>query len=191
MILRRLDNMKSYSLNKFKLKYKRVKMGQKVKINGVIKIYGPSGRISIGNNCTINSDIRFNPIGGQSGCYFNIMKDGKIILEDGAGISNTTICSMTEVSIGRNVYIGGNCRIYDTDFHSLFPEQRLSIPDTHIKTKAIRIDDNAFIGGSSIILKGVHIGKNCIVGAGSVVTRDIPDNQIWGGNPARFLKMLE
>lgn len=78
-----------------------------------------------------------------------------------------------------------------TDFYSLLPEDRLSVPDIHIRTKAIRIDDNAFIGGSSIILKGVHIGENSVVGAGSVVTRDIPANQIWGGNPARFLKMLE
>lgn len=49
-------------------------------------------------------------------------------------------------------------------------------------------EDGAFIGGNSIILKGVKIGKNSVVGAGSVVTRDIPDGEIWAGNPARKIR---
>jgi acetyltransferase-like isoleucine patch superfamily enzyme len=52
----------------------------------------------------------------------------------------------------------------------------------------VYIGDNAFIGTGTIISKDVTIGKNCIIGAGSVVTKDIPDNEIWAGNPARFIK---
>ena len=63
-------------------------------------------------------------------------------------------------------------------------------PDTHIKTKPILIKEGAFIGAQSIILKGVTIGKHSVVGAGSVVTKDIPDGEIWGGNPAVFIRKV-
>lgn len=52
----------------------------------------------------------------------------------------------------------------------------------------VRIKEGAFIGISTIILKPVTIGKNAIIGAGSVVTKDIPDNEVWAGNPAKFIK---
>ena len=47
-----------------------------------------------------------------------------------------------------------------------------------------------FIGGGSIILKGVTIGERAVVGAGTVVTKDIPAGEIWAGNPARFIRKL-
>lgn len=56
------------------------------------------------------------------------------------------------------------------------------------KYGAIHIKKGAFIGARSIITKPCVIGENSIVGAGSVITRDIPDNEIWGGNPACFIK---
>ena len=52
----------------------------------------------------------------------------------------------------------------------------------------VYIGDDTFIGTGTIISKDVRIGKNCIIGSGSVVTKDVPDNEIWAGNPARFIK---
>jgi len=52
----------------------------------------------------------------------------------------------------------------------------------------VYIGERSFIGTGTIISKDVRIGNNCIIGAGSVVTKDIPDNEIWAGNPARFVK---
>lgn len=52
----------------------------------------------------------------------------------------------------------------------------------------VKIGDACFIGANTVICKDVTIGDNSIIGAGSVVTKDIPQNEIWGGNPAKFIK---
>ena len=54
----------------------------------------------------------------------------------------------------------------------------------------VKIEDNAFVGARSMILKGITIGKNSIIGAGSVVTKSVPENEIWAGNPARFVRKI-
>ena len=60
-----------------------------------------------------------------------------------------------------------------------------------VKTAPIKIKKGAFIGASSIILKGVTIGERSIIGAGSVVTQDIPDYCVAIGNPARVIKKID
>ena len=56
------------------------------------------------------------------------------------------------------------------------------------KQSRIKIGEYAFIGARTIICSNVEIGENSIIGAGSVVTKNIPPNEIWAGNPARFIK---
>ncbi|XZL94913.1 acyltransferase [Clostridium perfringens] len=51
----------------------------------------------------------------------------------------------------------------------------------------VNIGDNVFIGANTVVLPGVNIGNNCIVGAGSVVTKNLDDNSIYAGNPAKKL----
>lgn len=52
----------------------------------------------------------------------------------------------------------------------------------------IVLEDGCFLGINTIITKPLTIGRNSVVGAGSVVTKDIPPNEVWAGNPARFIK---
>lgn len=52
----------------------------------------------------------------------------------------------------------------------------------------VKVGENTFIGANSVIKQGLNIGENVIVGAGSTVVKDIPDNQVWVGNPAKLLK---
>ena len=67
-----------------------------------------------------------------------------------------------------------------------------SLPCTFFvdRSATLSIGDSTFVGTRSIILKGVTIGENSIVGAGRLVTNSIPDNQIWAGNPARFIRYV-
>jgi acetyltransferase-like isoleucine patch superfamily enzyme len=55
----------------------------------------------------------------------------------------------------------------------------------------VRIEDGAFIGTNAIILKGVTVGAESVIAAGAVVAKSIPPGEIWGGNPARFIKKLK
>lgn len=60
----------------------------------------------------------------------------------------------------------------------------------YTKIAKVRIEDNVFVGAGTIILSGVTIGKNSIVGAGSVVTKDIPENMVAVGNPAKVITTI-
>lgn len=55
----------------------------------------------------------------------------------------------------------------------------------------IHIKKNAYLGMNTLIVKPITIGENAVIGAGSVVTKDIPDNEVWAGNPARFIRKRE
>ena len=86
--------------------------------------------------------------------------------------------------IGDGALIGHNTVLATLD-HGLVPEQRHDLIP-----KPIRIGKNVWIGSNSTILSGVTIGDNAIIGAGSVVTKDIPENMIAVGSPARVIKSI-
>lgn len=117
-------------------------------------------------------------------------KGASLILHDGVSISNSTIFASNHIEILNDTCIGGGTKIYDTDFHSTDPLKRLH-GNTDVPSKPVHIGKRVFIGGHSIILKGVTIGDEAVIGAGSVVTKDVPAREIWAGNPARFIKKIQ
>lgn len=152
-----------------------------------------NGKFKIGKGLVLHNGKYFNMIGRPQPCYFIIGENAELEINNHVGISSTGIVCWNKICIGSNVKIGGGVVIYDTDFHSLLSEERNSIPEvtSNIKTRPIVIQDNVFIGAHSIILKGVTIGMNSIIGAGSVVSKSIPPNEIWAGNPAVFIRSLD
>ena len=118
---------------------------------------------------------------------------GILKIGDGTGISNSSITCQQQIVIGNHVLIGANCQIYDTDFHPLESRYRFGQErnNNYIRRKLVRIEDEAFIGTGTIILKGTHIGRGSIIGAGSIVCGEIPPFEIWAGAPARFVKKID
>lgn len=161
----------------------------KVTTNGFIIKKG-RGLLNLGNDVILNSNIKVNPVGLSHKCIFYIFPNAKIIIGNKVGISNSLLYARESIIVEDNVLIGGGCQILDNDFHSLDFHNRMSSPDPDIQSKPIIISEGSFIGANSIILKGVIIGKYSIVAAGSVVTKNIPSNEIWGGNPAKFIKSI-
>jgi len=89
------------------------------------------------------------------------------------------------ITIEDHVLIGPRVNLV-TENHPVDPSQRKSLI-----LGSIRIKKNAWIGAGSTILPGVTIGENAIVAAGAVVNKDVPDNCIVGGVPAKFIKAIE
>lgn len=96
-----------------------------------------------------------------------------------------TVLDEAYVTIGDDCFIGPNVSIY-TACHSTDPVERNTRNEW---AKPVTIGDNVWIGGSATILPGVTIGNNVTIGAGSVVVKDIPDNCVAVGNPARVIRM--
>ncbi len=88
------------------------------------------------------------------------------------------------VDIGNNVVISLFVTILTHDASTAFSGDR-------VKIGRVRIHDHSFIGANSIIMCNVSIGPNSIVGAGSVVSKDIPPDSVYAGNPAKFICSID
>ena len=108
---------------------------------------------------------------------------------------NLTILDTCPVTIGNNVMCGPNVT-FATPLHPLLPTQRNARKQSDGKIAdieygaAITVGDNCWLASNVTVCPGVKIGKNCVIGAGSVVTKDIPDNSLALGVPAKVIRQI-
>ncbi len=130
--------------------------------------------LNVGKNINIEKGAMITStmeIGDNSGVGINAQIYGKVIL-------------------GENVMMGSECMIYTTN-HCF---NRVDIPMNRqgfSEEKPVVVGNDVWIGGRVTILPGVHIGNGVVIGAGAVVTKDIPDFAVVGGNPAKVIRYRE
>ena len=122
----------------------------------------------------------------ESFCCINNAVGDVIIGDDTRiGIHNTIIGPVT---IGNHVNLAQGITV--TALNHNFKDTSRRIDEQGFSTKPIVIGDDVWIGANAVILPGVTIGKHVVVAAGAVVTKDVPDNCIVGGIPAKMMKRL-
>jgi acetyltransferase-like isoleucine patch superfamily enzyme len=147
-----------------------VKLGKDVKLSSFINLYG----------CTVGERTKI-------GAFVEIQKNA-VVGRNCKISSHSFVCE--GVTIEDNVFVGHGV----TFINDAYP--RATTPQGELQTEKdwnvqpTRVKKGASIGSGSTILSNVTIGENALVGAGSVVTRDVPDNAIVAGNPARLLRVL-
>ena len=117
-----------------------------------------------GENCNINCQV---------------LIENKVIIGNNVTIK-PGVQIWDGITIQDDVFIGPNA----TFTNDLFPKSK----NKDFKLEETLIKKGASIGANATILAGITIGENALIGAGSVVTKNVPANEIWVGNPAKFLK---
>ncbi|MDA8674922.1 acyltransferase [Gammaproteobacteria bacterium] len=143
-----------------------------------------------GNNVTIKdyptligaSDANIQFTSWNIGKWNGQIKIGKFSLIT----PGVRIMAAESIVIGDACMIAHGAYISDADWHGIYDRA-----EPVGKTKPVIIKDNVWIGDSAIICKGVTIGENSIIGAGAVVTKDVPSNSVFAGNPAKLVKALD
>jgi acetyltransferase-like isoleucine patch superfamily enzyme len=148
-----------------------VRLGRDVKIYAFVNLYG----------CEIGDESKI-------GTFVEIQRGARIGRRVKVS-SHTFICE--GVTIEDEVFIGHNVSFINDRYPRSTNVDGSLQTDADWKLETTRVKRRASIGTGSTILCGLTIGENAIVGAGSVVTRDVPDNAVVAGNPARFLRWVE
>jgi len=146
-------------------------LGEGVKIFAFVNLYG----------CTISDESKI-------GTFVEIQRNVKIGRRVKVS-SHTFICE--GVSIEDEVFIGHNVSFINDRYPRATNPDGSPQTDSDWELLTTLVKRRASIGTGSTILCGVTIGENSIIGAGSVVTHDVPDNAIYVGNPARFLRWID
>jgi acetyltransferase-like isoleucine patch superfamily enzyme len=170
----RLDDPQFQEINE----YKDRTLGLSAQLNASTTTDEFRERLSdiIGSKIDESTTI-FAPLFTNFGRYIKI---GKNVFINHA----CSFLDMGGITVGDNVLIGPKVNLVSEN-HPIDPTQRKSLIG-----KPIIIKNNAWIGAGATILPGITVGENSIVAAGAIVTKDVPDNTIVAGNPARPIKNI-
>ena len=170
-----------------------IECGREVRAAGaVILARWPKSRILIGDGVSLISCPRRATAAVVTPVRLKTLgPEAAIVLEQGVELSGTSIAARSQtIRIGAYTMIAPGCVLGDSDFHALWPSEQRHIAPGYERDAGIEIGDHVWIGMHCCILKGVRIGRGSIVAAGSVVTRDLPENCLAAGVPARVVRAL-
>lgn len=145
------------------------------------------------------ADVQSNSIGPNTTVWQFVVILENARIGDHCNI-NCNVFIENDVQIGDNVTIKSGVQLWDgidvednvfigpnvTFTNDKYPKSKI-YPNEFQRTT---IENGASIGANSTILGGITVGNNALIGAGSVVTKDVPPNELWLGNPARFIRKL-
>jgi acetyltransferase-like isoleucine patch superfamily enzyme len=147
-----------------------VRLGKDVKLSPFVNLYG----------CEVGANTKI-------GAFVEIQKNAKVG-QNCKISSHTFVCE--GVSIEDNVFVGHGVVFINDLFPRATTAQGELQTEKDWKVERTLVKKGASIGSGSTILANVVIGENAMVGAGSVVTRDVPDNAVVAGNPAKVLRVM-
>ena len=163
--------------------------GEGTKLPGLIERRAARARMTIGSWCLIQGQLVAERDESQIEIGNNVVVGGGSVID----------CALS-VRVEDNVLVSYECVIVDSDNHSIYSELRAQDVRnwmngryhdwSHSAMAPVVIKHGAWIGGRSIILKGVTVGESAVVGMGSVVTHDVPPRCVVAGNPARVIREI-
>lgn len=131
----------------------------------------------------IHPTVKFNGKG------IKFYGEGQIVIEENTYIGEFSYLQSTEkcsIKIGKNCAISHNVKIYTSSY---IANQDFDIIPRATYSESVIIGNGVWIGVNVLINPGISIGNNSVIGANSVVTKNIPDNSICGGVPAKIIKL--
>lgn len=159
--------------------------GRNVHTGPFIQWVRGSGQLILGDNVTID---------GKCSIMFAVRYTEQPTLRIGNNVGIGHNCIFTigrEITIGNNVMMGGDIVVFDSPGHPTDPALRLAgSPALQEDVRAIRIEDNAWVGSGTTIFPGVTLGEGCVVARGAVVMSSVPPYVVVAGNPARQITRL-
>lgn len=180
--------LKSYL---FRIRHLRgADIGSRCAFDGTVIIRGPE-HIAFGDGCAFGPRCRIEAWDSRPGTD----EDFNPMIVFGKNVSITASChigAINSVEIGDNALIGTGVVIIDHG-HGRVCAEEVGIPpiDRTLHSKGpVKVGRNVWIGEYAVILPGVTVGDEAVIGACSVVTHDVPQRAVVGGNPARVLKVL-
>ncbi len=181
------DQLTRWQRKRIELKWRRAIVRQELKAKWSLRKVDKVGKraIVLGNPVVDGSDM-------QVGDDFKVWSGHRTTLISGWGKLRfgdrvfvnvgTTIISVEEIIVGDDVAFANEVYVIDSDSHGVEGRPHRQAP--------IRIGDGCWIGARAMILPGVTLGNRVLVAAGAVVTRDVPDDSLVAGNPARVVRTL-
>lgn len=132
--------------------------------------------IDKGGTLQINGDVRL-----YTNSYIHIGENAFFSIGNCTYINDgLKLSTVHHICIGDDCAISSDVTIFDDDFHSMTGQES--------GARGVEIGNHVWIGANVTILKSVHIGSGCVIGANSVVTKDIPDNCLAVGSPAKVIR---